>query len=91
MNGEAVDATSELFNKQKLAGIDGLKRYLLLQWQDQFARAMVQKMTAYAMGRPLSLADRADIDNLTLQFRKHDDRLADLVHLIVSSPIFHAR
>lgn len=91
VNGEAVDATSELFNKQKLAGIDGLKRYLLLQRQDQFARAMVQKMTAYAMGRPLSLADRADIDNLTLQFRKHDDRLADLVHLIVSSPIFHAR
>ena len=91
IGSEPVDATSALFNKQELAGMDGLKRYLLLERQDQFARAMVHKMTAYALGRPLSFADRADIDNLTLQFRKHDDRLGDLIQLIVNSRIFQAR
>ena len=86
-----VDANSTLFNKQELAGMDGLKRYLLATRQDQFARAMVYKMTAYALGRPLSFGDRADIDSMTVQFRQKGDRLGDLVHLIISSKPFRAK
>jgi hypothetical protein len=85
-----VDATSELFNKQTLAGMDGLKRYLLTDRQDQFARAMVHKMAAYALGRPLTFGDRADIDTLTTQFRTQNDRLGDLVHLIIGSQSFNS-
>lgn len=85
-----VDSTSELFNKQTLAGMDGLKRYLLTDRQDQFARAMVHKMTAYALGRPISFGDRADIDRLTAQFRTQNDRLGDLVHLIIGSESFNS-
>ena len=88
VNDQPVDAASELFNRQTLAGIDGLKRYLLLDRQDQFAGAMVHKLSAYALGRPLSFGDNADIENLTSQFRRHDDRLGDLIHLIVSSDLF---
>ena len=91
VNSTPVDATSELFNKQTLAGMDGLKRYLFTDRQDQFSRAMVHKMTAYALGRPLSFADRADIDGLAVQFRKSGDRLGDLVRLIVSSDIFNSK
>jgi hypothetical protein len=86
-----IDATSELFNRQKLAGIDGLKRYLLTDRQDQFARAMVNKLTAYALGRPLSFGDRADIDNLTVQLRRRDDCLGDLIQLVVSSNLFNSK
>ena len=53
-DGKPVDATSELFDGQKLAGMDGLKRYLLVERQDQFARAMVHKLTSYALGRSLT-------------------------------------
>ena len=91
INDQPVDSTSLLFNKQELAGMDGMKRYLFMDRQDQFSRAMVHKMTAYALGRPLSFGDRADIDSLTSKFRKQEDRLGDLVHLIVSSRIFNAR
>ena len=91
IQNKPVDATSELFNKQTLAGMDGLKRYLLSDRQDQFARAMVHKMTAYALGRPLSFGDRVDIDLLTTQFRNKGDRLGDLVILICSSDIFKSR
>jgi mono/diheme cytochrome c family protein len=91
INNKPVDATSELFNRQMLAGVDGLKRYLLTDRQDQFARAMVHKLTAYALGRPLSFADRADIDSLTAQFRRRDDGLGDLINLIVSSNIFNSK
>jgi hypothetical protein len=70
--------------------MDGLKRYLLTDRQDQFARAMVHKMTSYALGRPLSFADRAEIDVLTAQFRRKNDQLEDLVHLIIGSQIFNS-
>ena len=76
---------------QMLAGMDGLKRYLLTDRQDQFARAIVHKMTAYALGRPLSFGDHADIDELTARLRRKEDRLGDLVHLIVSSDIFNTK
>ncbi len=91
ISSEPVDATAKLFNGQTLAGMDGLKRYLLSHRQDQFARAMVHKMVAYALGRPLTFGDRAEIDDLTARFRKQDDRLGDLVHLITQSSLFHSR
>ena len=85
---QPVDATSELFNRQTLAGIDGLKRYLLLDRQDQFARAMVHKLLAYALGRPLSFGDSAEIDRLTAQLRHRNDGLRDLIDLIIHSDLF---
>lgn len=91
IKNKEVDATSVLFNSQKLDGIEGLKRYLLTDRQDQFARAMVHKLTTYALGRPLSFSDRADIDKMTAKLRKSGDRLGDLVHLIVQSSIFHSK
>lgn len=91
IKNKPVDATSELFNRQTLVGIDGLKRYLLTDRQDQFARAIVHKLTAYALGRPLSFSDRADIDILTTQFRQRDDHLGDLINMIVSSNFFIAK
>ncbi|MBI1347785.1 DUF1592 domain-containing protein [bacterium] len=86
-----VDAQAELFNKQELAGMDGLKRYLLADRQDQFVRAMVQKMTSYALGRSLSFSDHADIDSLAVQCRQEGDRLGALVRLIVTSDIFRSK
>jgi len=91
IKNKPVDATSVLFNRQKLDGMNGLKGYLLTDRQDQFARAIVHKMTAYALGRPLTFGDRSDIDALTSRFRKQEDRLGDLVHLIVSSRIFNSK
>ena len=91
LENQPVDATSELFNRQTLAGIDGLKRYLLADRQDQFARAMVHRLTAYALGRSLSFADRADIDSLTTQFRRRDDGLGNLIHLIINSNLFNSK
>ncbi len=91
IQNEPVDATSELFNQQTLAGMNGLKRYLLTDRQDQFAQAMVHKMIAYSLGRPLSFGDRVDIDNLTGQFRRNGDGLGDLIHLIISSDIFNSK
>jgi mono/diheme cytochrome c family protein len=90
IKNKPVDATAVLFNKQELAGVEGLKGYLLADRQDQFARSLVHKILAYALGRPLTFGDQADVDSLTAQFRKQGDRLADLIHLVVNSNLFHS-
>ncbi|MBH54173.1 MAG: hypothetical protein CMI18_07485 [Opitutaceae bacterium] len=91
INQIPVDANSRLFNNQKLNGIDGLKRFLLTNRQDQFCRAMVYKLTTYALGRPLSFSDRAGIEEITLKFRNKKDRLGDLISLIVTSDLFRTK
>ncbi len=91
INGTPVDATSELFNKQELDGMDGLKRFLLENRQDQFARAMVHKLATYALGRPLAFSDRAGIEEIAAKLRAKEDRLGDLISLIVSSELFRTK
>ena len=83
-----VDATSDLFNGQKLDGMDGLKRFLLEHRQDQFVRATVHKMMTFALGRPLSFGDRSSIDQITADLRKQGDGLATMVELVVTSDLF---
>ena len=90
--GEAkVDASSVLFNGQQLNGAGGLKRFLLEHRQDQFARALTHKLTTYALGRPLSFADRASVERITRQLRRDGDGLATLIYLIVASDLFRSR
>lgn len=91
VDGKPVDATSELYNQQTLAGMDGLKSFLLENRQDQFVRALVDKMTSYALGRPLTFADRADLDQITAAVRREGDGLATLVEAIASSELFQSK
>lgn len=89
--GKPVDSTSLLFNKQKLAGMTGLKRFLLENRQDQFARAMVHKMATYALGRPLTFGDRSSIDQIAADLRRQGDGLATMITLLVTSDLFQSR
>jgi len=91
IQGQPVDASSLLFNGQKLDGVDALKRFLLENRQDQFTRAMVHKMTTFALGRPLTFGDRAGVDHITARLRQQDDGLATMVTQIVLSDLFQPK
>ena len=91
VKGKPVEASSLLFNRQKLDGMDGLKRYLLVNRQDQFARAMVYKLTTYALGRPLTFGDHSSVDQITADLRKRGDGLATLIKSIVTSDLFQSK
>ncbi len=91
IDGEPVDAVGVLFNDQRLDGMDGLKRFLLLHRQDQLVRALVRKLTTFALGRPLTFGDLAAIDDITAAVRRRGDGLATMVREIVTSDLFAAR
>ncbi|MFC7338845.1 DUF1592 domain-containing protein [Haloferula chungangensis] len=89
--GKKIDASSLLNNQQEIDGVDGVKRYLLGTRQDQFARAIVHKLGTFALGRPLSFADRASVEGITADLRKEGDGLATLINLMVTSELFRSK
>jgi hypothetical protein len=91
INGKPVDAASDLFNKQKLDGMSGLKQFLLENRQDQFVSALIHKVTNYALGRPLLFADHADLDTITAQVRKRGDGLSTLLIMVATSDLFRSK
>lgn len=88
INGQPVDAASQLFNGQTLEGMDGLKRFLLTNRQDQFVRALTHKTLTFGLGRPLTFADHSSVDRIAAELRREGDGLKTLIRLIVASDLF---
>ena len=65
----------------------GLKA-LLLAREEQFAHCLTEKMLSYASGRLMEAGDRGEIDRIVNQLDAKGNRLRDLVHLVVQSPVF---
>lgn len=91
INGKPVVASATLFNQQELAGVEGLKRYLLEHRQDQFVRGMVHKLATYALGRPLTFSDHSSIDEITAEVRQRGDGLATMIEQLVTSDLFQSK
>lgn len=91
IRGQSVDAASELFNREWLDGMAGLKRFLLANRQDQFVGAIVYKVATYALGRPMKFSDRADLDRMTAEIRKRGDGLRTLLVTVATSDLFRSR
>ena len=91
VQGKPVDAVAELYNRRVLDGAEGLKRYLLEERQDQFVVAITAKVSAFALGRPLTFADRVQVEAVSRQLRQRGDGLGDLVQLLCASELFQSR
>ncbi|WP_309711950.1 DUF1592 domain-containing protein [Armatimonas sp.] len=88
INDKPVDATAVLYNNKALEGVTGLKSYLMADRQDQFTKAMVHKLSTYALGRPMSFADRSELDRIAAELKKRGNGLNDLVSIIIHSRLF---
>jgi len=88
IDGKPVDSDSELFNGEMLSGIDGLKRFLLLNRQDQLVQSVVEKMIAYSIGRSLSFSDQNEIEKVVKQVRLKDDGFRECLIAIIASDLF---
>jgi len=84
----AVDASSVLPDGTKIDGPGALKTYLREHRQEWFARSVVNRLTAYALGRSLDQGDRRTLDKLTSVFIDSDFRFNQLVTALVKSDSF---
>ena len=88
IEGKPVDAQSELFNGQAIDGIDGLKRFLLLNRQDQLVHSVVEKLLAFGLGRSLTFADQSEVEEIVRHVRHNDDGFQQAIISMVQSDLF---
>ena len=86
-----VESSTTLPGGYRLEGIEDLKSYLLEKRKDQFARALVAKLTSYALGRSMELGDEDAIDQMAEQFAAEGYRLRPLIHAIVQNELFQTK
>ena len=88
---QRIESEAELPNGTKISGLKELRDELIRSKSDDFRRAMVRKVMAYALGRTLSVGDTDTVDALVLALRARSDRLSALIELIVASEPFQAK
>ena len=87
----AVVAKDSLPNGVELDGADSLRDYILNQKTAEFTQSLVERMATYAVGRDLELSDELHVSDLTVEFKKRDYKIRDLVKLIVQSDLFRTK
>jgi hypothetical protein len=88
--GLPVDPADALADGRPFDGIDQLKQ-LLLEDQDQVARALTRRLVTYGTGSPPAAADQAAIEAIIAEARQQGYGLRTLVHRIVQSDLFRTK
>jgi mono/diheme cytochrome c family protein len=86
-----VDAKAELPGGARIDGVRELRDELLRSRADDFRRALLRKVMAYALGRSLTLRDVEAADALVPALRARGDRLPALIELVVGSESFRSK
>ncbi len=86
-----IDAKVELPSGVKVDGMGELRDELLRARADDFRRAVLRKVMAYALGRSLTLRDVDAADALVPALRERGDRSIALIELIVGSEPFQSK
>jgi hypothetical protein len=88
--GPKIDSSGELPGGQAFSDITGLKEILVAR-RDSFARALTEKLLAYACGRRMEVIDRPQVDRIVSDAAKDGYGLRRLVEWIVLSDTFATR
>jgi len=84
---DPIDTSATMANGQKIAGIVEFKK-MLKERKELVVSCLTKKMLTYATGRHLESVDRGEVDRIVAEIGKKDNRLRDLIHLVVQSDIF---
>jgi hypothetical protein len=84
-NGILIDASGELETGESFKNATDLRRILLNQKREYFARCITEKMLTYALGRGLEYYDKRTIDGIVARLKKNDYRFNELVQGVVTS------
>ena len=84
---EPIDTKSTTANGREIADIIEFKN-MLKERESQIVHCLTEKMLTYGTGRRLEAPDRGKVDHIIKELGKKENRLRDLVHLVVKSDLF---
>ena len=82
-----IDTSATMANGKEIADIVAFKK-MLQERKPLIVSCLTKKMLTYATGRHLESVDRGEVDRIVKTLSKKENRLGDLVHLVVQSEIF---
>jgi len=86
-DGGPVNDAGEMYDGQKLAGIEGLRQALLAR-QDLVMLSFTENLMTYALGRRLEASDMPTVRNVIRQSASQNYRFSAFVNAIALSPTF---
>ena len=86
-NDPLIDAKAKLPNGKLINGALELKRSIREE-EDAFLRCLTVKMMTYALGRELTLGDQPLVNQVVKEVKAKENRLDELIQLIVQSAAF---
>ncbi len=86
----AIKSAGELPDGRAFQDSTAFKQ-LLIADRDIIARAFVEHLCTYALRRVLTFDDKADIDAIVAEAKKHDYRLQDIVKAVAVSELLRKR
>lgn len=89
--GRPIDTTTILPDGTPIDGVAELKAHLLGKERDTFARALIEHLFAYALGRDVSFADEAEIDTILHFVQEREYTMRSVIQGIVQSTSFSKR
>lgn len=89
-NKAKIQTSGKLPSGESFQDVAGLKK-ILLKRKRFFARAITDKLLAYAMGRRIEAADRGEVDAILDSVAQHDFPMRSLIEAIALSDIFRRR
>lgn len=85
---DAVDTKTTLPGGEKIAGLAGLRDYLLTQRRDDVIRQFCRKLLGFALGREVQLSDEPLIAEMQQRLKNNDYRFNVAVETVVTSDQF---
>jgi hypothetical protein len=86
-SGNPVDAKGSALNGTEIAGLSGLRQFLL-ERPEQFPHTVTEKLLAYALGRRLEYYDQPAVRQIVRHAAADEYRWSSIVVGIVKSPTF---
>jgi hypothetical protein len=87
-NGHAIDVHATLPDGTPVAGLDGLRNYVLHQRRQDFLQTFCRRLLGYALGRSVQLSDEPLIAEMIQRLETNDYRFSVALEAIVLSPQF---
>ena len=84
---DPIDTKAAMANGRELADIIEFKQ-MLKERESLIVRCLTEKMLIYATGRKLEATDRGKVNRIVNELGTNQNRLRDLVHLVVKSDLF---
>jgi hypothetical protein len=82
-----IDTKSTTTTGREIANIIEFKN-MLKERESQIVQCLTEKMLTYGTGRRLEAIDRGKVNRIIKELGKKENRLRDLVHLVVKSDLF---